>query len=112
MRTVFYCRLHPLSASISLHITAEGGLDNREFAVAEPVVFKKLTPEERDDYSGRYLAPSLTLDRLSGQQLMDELWQCGLRPSEGTGSAGQLAAVQQHLGDMRKIVAAKLEVPL
>jgi hypothetical protein len=38
------------------------------------------------------------------QQLMDDLWRCGLRPSEGTGSAGALAAVKYHLEDMRKIV--------
>ena len=36
--------------------------------------------------------------------LMDDLWQCGLRPSEGTGSAGALAATQKHLDDMRKLV--------
>lgn len=25
------------------------------------------------------------IDKRQGQQLMDDLWQCGLRPSEGTG---------------------------
>ncbi len=37
------------------------------------------------------------------QQLMDELWHVGIRPSEGTGSAGQLAATQKHLDDMRRV---------
>ncbi|EKD22450.1 MAG: hypothetical protein ACD_86C00003G0013 [uncultured bacterium] len=37
------------------------------------------------------------------QQLMDELWQCGLRPTEGTGSAGSLAATEKHLKDMQEI---------
>ena len=34
---------------------------------------------------------------------MDELWRCGLRPSEGTGSAGSLAATERHLKDMQAI---------
>lgn len=37
-------------------------------------------------------------------KLMDDLWVCGLRPSEGSGSAGALAATERHLGDMRRIV--------
>lgn len=40
-----------------------------------------------------------------GQELMDSLWQCGFRPTEGTGSAGSLAATQAHLKDMRTLVA-------
>lgn len=44
------------------------------------------------------------LSQNSAQELMDELWHCGLRPSEGTGSAGQLSATQKHLEDMRTLV--------
>jgi len=35
------------------------------------------------------------------QQLIDELWICGYRPSEGTGSAGSLKATENHLKDMK-----------
>lgn len=38
------------------------------------------------------------------QTLMDELWRSGIRPTEGTGSAGSLAATQGHLEDMRRLV--------
>jgi hypothetical protein len=41
---------------------------------------------------------------------MDQLWQCGLRPSEGTGSAGSLAATQRHLEDMRALVFQHVDV--
>jgi len=41
---------------------------------------------------------------------MDELWQCGLRPSEGSGSAGSLAATERHLADMRKLAFHALKV--
>jgi len=54
-----------------------------------------------------YINPSFTLDYSDAQALMDDLWNCGLRPSEGTGSAGALAATQKHLEDMRKLVFEK-----
>lgn len=47
--------------------------------------------------------PTCTLTMTAAQELMDELWRCGLRPSEGTGSAGALAATERHLKDMQKI---------
>lgn len=53
------------------------------------------------------LDPTFTLTREHAQELMDGLWQCGLRPSEGSGSAGALAATQKHLEDMRKLVFEK-----
>ena len=50
------------------------------------------------------MEPTFSLERERAQQLMDSLWSCGLRPSEGTGSAGALAAVQAHLKDMQRLV--------
>lgn len=44
------------------------------------------------------------------QQLMDELWRAGLRPSEGTGSAGSLAATERHLADMKTIAFHALKI--
>ena len=38
------------------------------------------------------------------QHLMDSLWDVGIRPNEGSGSAGSLKATENHLQDMRKIV--------
>lgn len=49
--------------------------------------------------------PFMTVGLDVAQQLMDELWRCGLRPTEGTGSAGGLAATERHLADMRALVA-------
>lgn len=57
-------------------------------------------------------APACRIDPETAQGLMDSLWQCGLRPSEGTGSAGSLAATEKHLGDMRKLVEKTLDVKL
>ena len=72
--------------------------------VAQPLVFSKHEPE------GSQVEPFMRLDIEAAQKLMDELWQCGLRPSEGTGSAGSLKATENHLDDMRKIVFNTLEI--
>jgi len=51
-----------------------------------------------------HITPSMSLRRDEAQALMDELWQCGLRPTEGSGSAGSLAATERHLADLQRIV--------
>jgi hypothetical protein len=53
---------------------------------------------------GQQSHPSFSLGMDDAQALMDGLWQCGLRPTEGTGSAGALAATQKHLEDMRELL--------
>jgi len=45
----------------------------------------------------------LSMNMDTSQQLIDALWSCGLRPTEGTGSAGALSATQNHLKDLQKI---------
>ncbi len=76
-----------------------------KFFVAAP-----LTMEERQPYESDYgPGPTVQLNKHAAQKLMDDLWDCGLRPSEGSGSAGQLAAVQNHLADLRKLLS---KVPL
>lgn len=66
--------------------------------VAQEVEFKGPHPE------GQIVHPFLRLAPEDGQALMDSLWDCGLRPSEGSGSAGSLAATERHLEDMRALV--------
>lgn len=69
-------------------------------AFAQPLTMVKLAANER-------VQPFITLQVHEAQRLMDELWQCGLRPTEGTGSAGQLAATERHLEDMRTLVLGR-----
>lgn len=47
--------------------------------------------------------PTMRMSPDQAQQMMDALWDCGIRPTAGSGSAGSLAATQEHLADMRKI---------
>ena len=53
---------------------------------------------------GTWSEPLVNLQREEAQQLMDELWNAGIRPIGAAGSAGQLDAVKYHLEDMRKMV--------
>lgn len=64
-------------------------------------VAERLTMRQIPD--GEYVEPTMTMRNDEAQMLMDELWRCGLRPSDGTGSAGSLSATERHLADMRKI---------
>lgn len=78
---------------------------DRNIAYAKP-----LTVERPDDNSLSYSEPTVRLDMEAAQDLIDALWRCGLRPTEGHGSAGQLAATERHLADIRKIAFKKLGV--
>jgi len=46
----------------------------------------------------------LEMDAKAAQVLMDDLWACGIRPTEGSGSAGAFEAQRRHLEDMRALV--------
>lgn len=62
--------------------------------------FVELTKEDRQTP----LEPFLEIEMHEAQELMDSLWDCGLRPSEGTGSAGAFKALQNHLSDLKEVL--------
>jgi len=61
---------------------------------------------------GTAVQPLTYITKDCAQGLMDDLWQCGIRPTEGAGTAGSMAATNRHLEDMRVIVASKLSIAL
>lgn len=71
--------------------------------VAQPIQFEK-------GIEGAISPPFMRIDIHTAQQFIDELWQCGLRPSEGTGSAGSLKATENHLKDMTRIAFKQLGI--
>lgn len=83
-----------MSIDFQLHDHRPGG----RVAVCEPVT---LTILDKGVIEPR---PTFSLTPSEAQELIDRLWDCGLRPSEGSGSAGAMAAVQAHLQDMRTLV--------
>ena len=58
------------------------------------------------------IEPTTKISLSAAQELMDDLWRAGLRPSEGAGSAGAMRATERHLEDLRKIAGKKLGVDL
>lgn len=66
---------------------------------ATVIEMKPVNPDEATAFT-----PTFSLHMDEAQQLMDELWHCGLRPTEGTGSAGSLAATERHLKDLQRLV--------
>jgi len=75
--------------------------------VGEQVLLRTLTPAD----DGVVLPGTFALQDTVCQALVDQLWNLGFRPSEGSGSAGALAATQAHLADMRTIAFRCMEIP-
>lgn len=78
---------------------------NGNTAVAAPLT---MVVSNQDEWA----PPTTAITKDAAQVLMDDLWRAGLRPSEGSGSAGSLRATEKHLNDLRKIVSKKLGVDL
>lgn len=73
--------------------------------VFEPPTLKEVAP-------GTDLEPTLHLSTSAMQQLIDSLWQLGFRPKEQQYTSEHIQALNNHLDDMRVIVATKLNVNL
>lgn len=88
------------TGKIALHFSTRDA-HMRALHVAQPLHFLTIEPGTRTE-------PAIRMEHEDAQRLMDELWQAGLRPSEGTGSAGSLAATERHLRDMRAVAFGSL----
>lgn len=76
---------------------------NNRISLVQPLI-----AEEQEE--GAALLPFTRLGAAAAQHLMDALWDCGLRPSEGSGSAGSLRKTEEHLADMRRIAFKQLGI--
>lgn len=63
----------------------------------------KFTFQTFEPNSAVAIDPTFSIPTSEAQRLMDDLWNCGVRPSEGD-SPGELAATQKHLEDYRQLV--------
>jgi len=71
-------------------------------ASRERYICTNLTMAPLED--GLQYNPLFRLNMEEAQRLANDLWEAGIRPVSAKGSAGQLAAVQAHLEDFRKLV--------
>ena len=97
----FMARREDFQDGVSIH--ARKVIEGVSMEAACPLVF---VPRAK----GHIIDPFMHLSIHEAQQLMDELWQCGLRPTEGTGSAGSLAATERHLNDLKLILFNRLKI--
>ena len=101
----FHAARQLFTGDVDLHIAVR--YENGRLDLAAPLTLERLT----EDQVRVARPPCVTLPIEAAQSLMDELWTAGLRPSEGTGSAGSLAATERHLADMRTLAFHALKVP-
>lgn len=102
-RLEFFCNRDPISRQLAFYIATRVG---NKMLVADPLTLKPV-----EDGAVRGLATAY-FSMEDGQRLMDELWLAGLRPTEGSGSAGSLAATERHLADMRRYADRLLDATL
>lgn len=92
-----FARSNPYGFGLSLHIVSA-----TDRTGCRGVLMEKID-------AGMEMPTALVLRREQAQELMDSLWNVGVRPTEGMGSAGSFAAQAAHLSDMRSIAFASLE---
>ncbi len=64
------------------------------------------------DYEpGSYISePTLTFTEDEAQQIMNELWNTGLRPKNGAGAVAHTESLQAHLEDLRTVAFHALKI--
>lgn len=93
--------------AVALHAGGEDarGVMRRLKAVA----FEEVPDAERDAI---VMEPPLVMSQPQAQQLADELWALGIRPTQGQQGEGERGAMQAHLQDLRHLVSHLAKVPL
>jgi len=92
----------PWERGIKIHM-GEHLPNSNKISMLSEIIFK-----EMDEFT--YSESPFFLNFTQAQELMDSLWDCGLRPSEGSGSAGALLATQNHLKDMQGLTDRLLKM--
>ena len=72
--------------------------------VAQPLTMKQ------SSRGGEYHPPFVSLSESDAAQLMDRLWNAGVRPSNGAGSHATHEALNNHLEDLRRVAFKLLEI--
>ena len=90
-----------LGDRVHLHVLTH--TQSGKSAIATNMTFDELSPNESVSS-----CPVMDMSFDEAQSLMNELWECGVRPAGAAGSMGQLTAVNAHLQDMRKIAFRSL----
>jgi hypothetical protein len=76
-----------------------------DIVVAEPVDFVMKTQPRNHVITG----PTLHLPDNSGQELLQALWDAGLRPSDGAGGSAEAKALRDHITLAERVVDKLLD---
>lgn len=99
----FFLQRNPAYRGISLYITDDTAQPAGRVAVATNITFEST-------HEALIPQPLTTLELNEAQELMDELWNCGIRPTDGAGSAGAMHRAEMHIADLRKIAFKALKI--
>lgn len=102
MEFMAYKDIKSMSIMVGMHMVNKPTQFAPMGQVAKAMPITLQTIEEEKLYGATEEAPFLRLKYEEAQALMNELWGCGIRPTE-VGSHGELGATKAHLEDMRKI---------
>ena len=86
----------------SVEIAAFGKLNGGETRVAT-LHWETIAENEE-------MKPLLRIRKDQAQVLMDDLWNAGIRPTEGAGSAGAMRAAEHHIADLRRVAFKALGI--
>jgi hypothetical protein len=109
---------HPMKTKKLIHLTRETwsrsigvhlGLRYEDNTLA---IARAVTLEKHEEGSILPQEPLFSLDDTEAQNLIDELWHLGVRPTEGHGSTGQLAATEKHLDHTTALLNQTLQTVL
>jgi hypothetical protein len=101
MKLDVYAQQAFIRNGVDIHLVARRG-DLRSIGL--PIVFETLAEDD-----GRRHEPTFTLPMAAAQEMMDRLWQCGVRPTEGAGSAGAMAQAEAHIKTLQRVAFGLLE---
>lgn len=74
-------------------------------SVAAPIAYEVL----QDYQLAEQTSPTLTISMEAAQQLLDDLYNVGLRPTHAIETGSTLAAQKAHIDDLRTILFAVLD---
>lgn len=98
----FHAEVANYGREVSLFAQTEGFAIGDSLYRLAPVEFRRITEEEH--FHGSDTGPAITLFPAQAQQLMDELFRVGFRPTHGGVGDLERAAMKEHLADMRRLV--------
>jgi hypothetical protein len=74
------------------------------------IIWAEVNNDEPDLW--RYDVPLLRLNGEEASRLMDELWNAGVRPSNGAGSHATHEAMSAHIKDLQKVIDRLMDAPI